>query len=154
MIARILVFAVLLSCVPLFAQSTPPQPPQGGQTQTGAGTATTQRPPQAAQRQYMRQMMQQQLVQFKSMLNKMQADAAKLQDPAGKQVAQDNIDMWQALISHIENMAGPGMHGMMGPGMRGMGPGANPPQGPRGMGNQGPRQAPATPATPTPPKQQ
>lgn len=148
MIRGTFLLALTLSTATLFAQTTTPQaPPPGAPAQTGAGAAPSQVPPRRQKMQQMQeqhmQKMQQQLQQFRTLLDKMKADAAKLQDPAGKQVAQDNIDLWQALYDHMEGMQQMmQQHGgmMMGPG--GMRP------GPRRMGPP-PAQQPKT----TPPPQ-
>lgn len=136
MIARIL--ALALFSATLIAQTTPPSqtPPAGSQSQTGAGTAQAQRP-RRQQMQQMRQQhmqeMQQQLDKFRTLLDKLKADTANIQDATGKQVAQDNADLWQALYDHMQGMAQMMQHEGMGMGMgmgRGMRPGrrtGNPP---------------------------
>lgn len=142
---KIFLLALTLCAATLLAQTTPPQtPPPSTQGQTGAA------PTQAPRRQQMQQMhqqhmqeMQQQLDRFRTLLDKLKADSAKIEDAAGKQLAQDNVDLWQALYDHMQGMAQMMQHegmGMMGPGGR---------RPPRHMGTPPPAQKPPT----TPPPQ-
>ena len=145
MFARSFVFAMVLSAAALWAQAVPPQtPPPSGQAQTPAGGAASQRPSRAQRMQQMQEMRQQRLQalradlqRLRTLVDKMKADAANIQDPTGKQVAQDNIDLWEALVQHIEQEVG--YRQQMGPPPAGMGrygmrspkqPTTTPPQNP------------------------
>lgn len=138
MTARSLMFFFVLTAAVAFAQtSTPQAPPRGGTSQTGAGTASSSKPgaqgDMGAMHQQHMQDMQAQVEHFRTLLDKMKADAANIQDPAGKQLAQDNIDLWQAFFDHLQGMSqrmsgrGMGMHNMR---RRGATPGATPSQTP------------------------
>ncbi len=122
----LLAVLVLASCF-TFAQTTPPP---SGQSQTappaGAGPNAQGR---AARRQRMQQMRQQHMQMMKDQIDKMTAKlndmksaAASITDENGKKMAQDNIDMWQMLLDHMNQMMqhmeqGPPMGGPGGPGM-------------------------------------
>jgi hypothetical protein len=59
-----------------------------------------------------------QIDKMKATVEQMQANLAKFKDPAARQQAQLDIDLWNAMIGHLDHMvkmmdAGPGM---MGPG--------------------------------------
>jgi TolA-binding protein len=121
-------FAVLLlaSCF-TFAQTTPPP---SGQSQTappaGSGPNAQRRAERRQRMQQMRQqhmqMMKDQIDKMTAKLNDMKSAAANITDENGKKMAQDNIDMWQMLLDHMNQMMqhmeqGPGMGGPGGPGM-------------------------------------
>ncbi len=134
------VILIVLTSALAFAQTETPQtPPAGAQGQTGAGAATAPRRTgrTGAGMSQIHQQMQAQIDRFNTMLDKMKTDAAAIQDSAGKQVAQDNIDMWQALIDHMKSMAG-GMGAARGMNMEHM----------HGMGGKTGSTPPKTPPTP------
>ncbi len=129
------VAAVVFSAPMLYAQSTPPQtPPAGAQAQTGAGTAAAQRPgltpPQRLRN------MQQQLQQMRAVLARMRTEVAGLQDPKDKQLAQDNVEMWEMMLNHMQDEMTAALHRQMGMPTE---------HGPHGMRN------PAAPPSTTPP---
>ncbi len=60
--------------------------------------------------------MQDQATKMRDTLEKMKANVAKISDPAAKQHAQYDVDLWEQMVQHMEGMAK--MHsGMMGMGM-------------------------------------
>ncbi len=97
-----LVLAVMISAALVWAQSAPPQtPPAGGKAQTAAGAASARRPVETPP-QRMRNL-QQQLQQMRVLLAKMRAEAAAVPDATGKQLAQDNIEMWEMMLNHLQD---------------------------------------------------
>ncbi len=121
------VLAVLLLSAVAFGQSTPPQtPPPGAKAQTGAGATKSQRMPMRGMQGMSAQNMKAMVDHFNTLLAKMKTDAAGVTDPAAQALIQDNIQMWQTLVEHMQAMQqhmggmGPmGRHGNMG-GMKGM----------------------------------
>ena len=128
--------ALLLAASLAFAQSTTPQtPPAGSDAQTGAGAAQgpmqpQRRGPRGMGMQQMHgqhlQEMKDQLTKMHQLLEQMKAGVAKMQ-PSEQPAMQANVDMWQIVVDHFDQMVqhmserGPGM----GRGMRrGMGAGA------------------------------
>jgi hypothetical protein len=60
-----------------------------------------------------------QLEKMKATLEKMKASVAKVKDPAAKEQDQMNVELWEAMIGHMDQMlkmmdAHPGAMGMMG----------------------------------------
>jgi hypothetical protein len=51
------------------------------------------------------QSMQDQTAQMRATLEKMKANLAKISDPALKQQAQLNVDLWEAMVQHMEGMS-------------------------------------------------
>ena len=88
---------LVLSCVAarLWAQTppqTPPPPP----------------PPHDHMMMGMHQHMQQmqdQVTQMRATLDKMKANLAKITDPALKQQAQFDVDLWESMVQHMESMS-------------------------------------------------
>ncbi|MBZ5630934.1 MAG: hypothetical protein LAO06_18925 [Acidobacteriia bacterium] len=139
MVARSLVFAVVLSALTLHAQSTPAQAPfPGGMPQAGVGAPTVQPmpiPPQERLRE-----LQQNLIQMGTLLKRMKADVAKIKDADSKLVAEENVALWERLLRHVQLAMEPAVRNMQ--------------QG-SGSGARNPRRPSAPPTTPpaTPPPQ-
>ncbi len=136
----LILFLVLLAASLAFAQqgSQTTPPPAGAQAAPARPAMTPEQ--RAAHRKQMQEQMQQhmqamheQMEKAKATLQQMKDNLPKITDPAAKQQAQLDINMWQTLVDHMSMMmehmgpgmmGGPGM-GMMGQGgMMGAGPGA------------------------------
>ncbi len=123
--------ALLLCAATLWAQSTAPQtPPATAQGETGAGSAKStqaQPAPRAgkgmAGMQGMQQMHQQHMQEAKATLERMHALLNSMRssytsmNPKDQPAMQANIEMWQLMLSHLDQMV---QH------MESMGPGAGP----------------------------
>jgi hypothetical protein len=98
--------AVLLLSTIAYAQTTPQTPPPKAKSQTGAGAATRRGGMQhrGMQGPMAGQDMKAMVDHFSTMVDKLKADSEKITDPAGKAVAQDNIDLWQGLLDHLKQM--------------------------------------------------
>jgi uncharacterized protein HemX len=134
-----LLFAIAIFFAATFAWGQA-QPPSESQGQTTTPPSRSQM--RAQRRQQMQAFHQQQIAAMRADLDKlkkslaaMQANIPNIKDINERARWQDNIDMWQVLINHMDRMVshmeqmgpgGPGAQGMRGPGMgpgMGMGPG-------------------------------
>jgi hypothetical protein len=143
---KMLFAAVLLFSTLVLAQTAPPKTSSAG-AKTQSGAASSQRHMMGGM-QGMQGMggpdMKAMVDHFQHLLAKMKADATSVTDPNAQVVMQDNIEMWQTLVEHMQAMQ---QH--MGGGM-GMGKGTGMGHGMMG----GPHGQPAKPSTQTsPPKQ-
>ncbi len=142
-----LLLALLLSGTMLWAQSNTPQtPPAGSQSETSAGTAQNTRRARGMNMSAMHQQMIAMVQQMGTHLDKMKADIANIKDPAAKDAAQQNYEMWQTMYTHMQQMQANMGQGMMSHGT-GMGMGMGHGTG-MGMG-----QPPAGTSTKKPPAQ-
>lgn len=72
----------------------------------------------AAMHQHMQEM-KDQTAKMRAILEKMKANLSKITDPAVQQQAQLDVDLWEAMVQHMEGMAKMmSEHGGMGMGMR------------------------------------
>jgi alpha-galactosidase len=73
------------------------------------------------------QQMKDQVAKMRENLNQLKANLDKLTDPAVKQQAQLDVDLWEAMVSHLEGMVEMmSAHSGMGMGMHGAHPGTPP----------------------------
>ena len=90
----------LLGSVSLWAQNAPQTPPP-----------TSQPPMHHPDHDHMMGMhhdmmhMQEQVKNMRATLEKMKANLAKITDPALKQQAQYDVDLWEAMVEHMEGMS-------------------------------------------------
>src|SRR5690242_11223500 len=114
---KLAIAAVVLCCsMSIMAQNTQP-------------VAVPPTPPQTNMHQQHMQDMKAHIAKMRENVTQMRTNAAKIKDPALRQQAQLDADMWDGMIAHMESMqgmmGGPGGMGMMagGPGMTHGGPG-------------------------------
>ena len=107
-------FLVLLNAC-LWAQAAAPAQPQAPQSPD----AQSDSPMQHNMHQQHMQEMKAQLEKMHATLDEMKANLAKMKDPAARQQAQLNVDLWQDMVGHLDGMvkmmSDGGMHerGMM-----------------------------------------
>lgn len=130
-----LLFTLVIGVL-LFAQETPkPQAPPTPPSHVHAGAAGP----------HHMMNMEDQAAKMRTTLDKMKANLSKISDPALKQQAQYDVDLWEDMVQHMESMARMmKAHEGMGMGGMGMGMGA-------GMGH--PAMPPSDNKTPAPEKQ-
>jgi hypothetical protein len=111
-------FLVLLN-VCLWAQAAPPAQPQSPQPPDARSAPPTHHPMGHDIHQQHMQEMKAQLEKMHATLDQMKANLIKMKDPAAKQQAQLNVDLWQGMVGHLDGMvkmmSDGGMHegGMM-----------------------------------------
>jgi hypothetical protein len=111
-------FLVLLN-VCLWAQAAAPAQSQTPQPPDAQSAPPMHHPMGHDMHQQHMQEMKAQLEKMHATLDQMKANLAKLKDPAAKQQAQLNVDLWQGMVGHLDGMvkmmSDGGMHegGMM-----------------------------------------
>lgn len=111
----VLLSAIALS-LSLFAQdSSKPQTPPSSPAHVHGGTTAV----------HHMMSMEEQAAKMRATLEKMKANLSKISDPALKQQAQYDVDLWEGMVQHMESMARM-MKAHEGMGMGGMGMGHPP----------------------------
>jgi hypothetical protein len=125
--------AVLILSGALAAQTSAPAQ---GSTE---GTAPPPRQQQTMAMQQHMQEMQAQMTKMKTKVDQMKANTANIKDPAARQQAELDAEMWQMMVDHMQSMQKMmsehqggmmhgGMHHMHHPGPKGTPPPSAPPQ--------------------------
>ena len=116
----LLLFALAVGVV-LFAQDTP-------KTETAPPATPPAHAHGGTMGMHHMMNMEDQVVKMRATLEKMKANLSKISDPALKQQAQYDVDLWEDMVQHMESMSKMmKAHGGMGMGGMGMGHPSMPP---------------------------
>jgi hypothetical protein len=96
--------SLLLLSVCMWAQAEAPPPPAAPQYPPARPSSSMHHPMPPADHEQHMQEMKAHLEKMHATLDQMKANLAKVKDPAARQEAQLNVDLWQGMVQHMDSM--------------------------------------------------